>query len=164
MKKNVMILLFVIPLCGFGQEVVTTDYKHFEIIANKIDSVIRSVLYPKINSIDCNLVQDNDFTKPTFCGSSFCGDSLIVVHVRVNLDSTGKFHIAHFKIGGNCIAKMQYIEDKREEIVSHIESMDPLLIFYYEKEPDIWEKDLTKEELFKRMPYLQYQIPVFIKY
>lgn len=151
MKKSLMLLLFVVPLCGFGQEIVTRDYRYFEIICNKIDSVVRSVLYPKIDSIDCNIIQDND---------TFYADSLSIIYVKVNLDSTGKFHVEYVRIASNCVEKKQYLEDKREAIIFQIEAMEPIFIFYHE----IRKKIVTKEEIFRITPYLEYWIPVFIKH
>ena len=56
MKKNVILLLFAVPFCGFGQEIITDDNCYFDMIYEHIGLRIRNIIFPGIDSIACDSV------------------------------------------------------------------------------------------------------------
>ena len=136
MKKIILLLLIVASLSGYCQDIVSNDYSYFMKINAKIDSVVRGVLCPGIDSVHC-IIQDSIYHR-------YYGDSITYIAIRASQDSLGKFHNVLIKVFSNCPAQIQYIEAKNRQIISAIEAMDPILIFCYEG----GRKQLPKKELF----------------
>lgn len=149
MKKIVILLLFVLPLCGFGQEIITGEEHYFDMLREHIGLKIRNVIFPGIDSVACDSIQH--------------GEGKIKIWISVDQDSSGKFHVENFRAFGDCPKKKQYIEDKRNEIIRKIENMQPIMIFVHDGDSYVWKKGLTKKELFERKSYLSYRFPFFIQ-
>lgn len=145
MKKNVILLLFAVPLFGFGQEIITNEDRYLNMIYEHIGFTVKNVIFPGIDSVACDSVENRE------------GEIRILV--RVNQDSLGKFHVDNIRVRGDCPKKKQYIEDKKNEIIRDIEEIGQIKIFYVEYPAH----RLPKKNLFERWPYLGYGFSFFIQ-